>query len=85
MPALIRIICVTIIGTGTSLTQRILKSLSPPLNSFEGNQVNVYVIYSNAKFDKTDNIVRNIKLVNDLDHVCVTIYLKILTLFVCLL
>ena len=35
------------------------------MNAFERNQVDVCMLYTNVKFDKTDNIIRGIELVTD--------------------
>ncbi len=58
-------IYVTIVGTKTNLTRRALRSIGPSMNAFERNQVDVCMIYTNVKFDQTDNIIRGIELIND--------------------
>ncbi|CAF3909283.1 unnamed protein product [Rotaria sordida] len=58
-------IYVTIVGTKNNLTRQALRSIGPSMNAFERNQVDVCMIYTNVKFDKTDNIIQGVELIND--------------------
>jgi hypothetical protein len=58
-------IYITIVGTTTNLTRQILRSMGPSMNAFERNQVDICMLYTNVKFDKTDNIIQGIELIND--------------------
>ncbi|CAF2535316.1 unnamed protein product [Rotaria sp. Silwood2] len=58
-------IYITIVGTKTNLTRQTLRSIGPSMNAFERNQLDICMIYTNVKFDTTDNIIQGIELVND--------------------
>jgi hypothetical protein len=58
-------IYVTIVGTKSNLTRQALRSIGPSINAFERNQVDVCMLYTNVKFDQTDNIILGIELTND--------------------
>ncbi|CAF0766879.1 unnamed protein product [Adineta ricciae] len=58
-------IYVSVVGTKRNLTRHALKSLGPTMNAFERNQIDVCMIYTNVKFDETENVIRGIELIND--------------------
>ncbi|CAF5221821.1 unnamed protein product, partial [Rotaria magnacalcarata] len=58
-------IYISIIGTNANSTRKALRSIDPSMNAFERNQVDICMIYTNVKFDETENSIQGIEVMND--------------------